>query len=438
MDVTQGKTAVALQSFLRSLAEQAPAESEAEAIERISLLESIKAGCAAAQARDTMRFEELRVEAEAGSGVPAARRGRGMASEIALARKVSGAQGSHHLGFARALMSEMPHTRAALESGALSEWRATILVRETAYLTRIDREEIDRRLCSDPATLDGLGDRAVDAAAKKLAYELDAQAVVDRHATAEKDRRVSTRPAPDGMVRLTALLPLRQGISVYASLKKHADAIRGIDERSHAQIMADTLVERATGAATAEAMPVAVNLLLPDSVLSGSEDAAAHVDGYGPVPAATARHMIRSSIDAEAMVSLRRIYSTPATGTLVAMDSKARTFPSGLKTLLDSRDHDCRIPYCDAPIAEYDHADPHAEGGATSEVNGMGMCLGHNRAKQNPGWSVVIGDVDIGRHTATVTTPTGHTHTTMAPPPPGHSDPEFSQVEYRLTVLLAA
>ena len=42
------------------------------------------------------------------------------------------------------------------------------------------------------------------------------------------------------MVRLTALLPLRQGISVFASLKKHADAIRGIDERSHAQIMADT------------------------------------------------------------------------------------------------------------------------------------------------------------------------------------------------------
>ncbi len=438
MDVAQEKAGVALRSILRSLAEQAPAESEAEAIERISLLESIKAGCAAAQARDTIRFEELRVDAEAKNGVPDARRGRGMASEIALARKASGSQGSRHLGFARALMNEMPHTRAALASGTLTEWRATILVRETAYLTRVDREEIDRRLCGDPATLDGLGDRAVDAEAKKLAYELDAQAVVDRHANAEKDRRVSTRPAPDGMVRLTALLPLRQGISVYASLKKHADAIRGIDDRSHAQIMADTLVERVTGAATAEAMPVAVNVLLPDSILSGSDDAAAHVNGYGPIPAATARRIIRSSIDAEATVSLRRVYATPTTGTLVAMDSKARTFPSGLKTLLDSRDHDCRVPYCDAPIAEYDHADPHAEGGATSEVNGLGMCLGHNRAKQNPGWSIVIGDIDIGRHTATVTTPTGHTHTSTAPPPPGHSDPEFSQVEYRLTALLAA
>ncbi|GAA1460461.1 HNH endonuclease signature motif containing protein [Williamsia maris] len=438
MDVTQVETAVALQSFLRSLADQPSAESEAEAIERIALLESIKAGCAAAQARDTMRFEELRIEAETGSGVPAARRGRGMASEIALARKVSGAQGSRHLGFARALMHEMPNTRAALESGALSEWRATILVRETAYLTRVDREEIDRRLCSDPTTLDGLGDRAVDAAAKKLAYELDARAVVDRHANAEKDRRVSTRPAPDGMVRLTALLPLKQGISVYASLKKHADTIRGVDDRSHAQIMADTLVERATGATSAEAMPVAVNLLLPDSILSGSDDAAALVNGYGPIPAATARHMIRSSIDAEAMVALRRVYATPTTGALVAMDSKSRTFPSGLRTLLDSRDHDCRIPYCDAPIAEYDHADPHADGGTTSEVNGLGMCLGHNRAKQNPGWFVVIGDVDIGRHTATVTTPTGHTHTSTAPPPPGHSDPAFSQIEYRLTTLLAA
>ena len=40
--------------------------------------------------------------------------------------------GNRHLGFAQALVEEMPHTLAALECGALSEWRATLIVRESA------------------------------------------------------------------------------------------------------------------------------------------------------------------------------------------------------------------------------------------------------------------------------------------------------------------
>src|SRR5437867_13219734 len=32
--------------------------------------------------------------------------------------------GGRHLGFAKALVHEMPHTLAALECGALSEWRS--------------------------------------------------------------------------------------------------------------------------------------------------------------------------------------------------------------------------------------------------------------------------------------------------------------------------
>ncbi|MBT0568538.1 hypothetical protein [Williamsia sp. CHRR-6] len=108
---------------------------------------------------------------------------RGLAAEIALARGVSAHAGGRHLGFARA-MAEMPHTAAALAAGRLTEWRATILVRETAYLDRADRALVDQRLCADPATLAGLGDRAVEAEAKAVAYELDPHAVIDRNAAA--------------------------------------------------------------------------------------------------------------------------------------------------------------------------------------------------------------------------------------------------------------
>ena len=81
--------------------------------------------------------------AEAAAGVPAARRGRGVASEIALARRDSPARGGRHLGFAKALVYEMPHTLAALEAGVLSEWRATLIVRESACLDVDDRRTLD-------------------------------------------------------------------------------------------------------------------------------------------------------------------------------------------------------------------------------------------------------------------------------------------------------
>ncbi|MBN7552480.1 HNH endonuclease, partial [Mycobacteroides abscessus subsp. abscessus] len=103
---------------------------------------------------------------------------------------------------------EMPHTLAALECGALSEWRATILVRETAYLALEDRQKIDVEMCAETSRLRGLGDARLAAEAKRLAYRLDAQAVVRRARRAESERRVSLRPAPDTMTYLTALLPV--------------------------------------------------------------------------------------------------------------------------------------------------------------------------------------------------------------------------------------
>src|ERR1700712_1289792 len=75
------------------------------------------------------RIAELERVKSAAAGIPAARRGRGVASEIALARRDSPARGGRHLGFAKALVYEMPHTLAALEGGGLSEWRARPCVR---------------------------------------------------------------------------------------------------------------------------------------------------------------------------------------------------------------------------------------------------------------------------------------------------------------------
>nr|EJJ00031.1 hypothetical protein JVH1_2764 [Rhodococcus sp. JVH1] len=65
-------------------------------------------------------------------------------------------------------MHEMPHTLAMLRSGRLNEWRATLLVREAACRSATDRAIVDRRLCSDPATLDGVGASGDDRAGAGL------------------------------------------------------------------------------------------------------------------------------------------------------------------------------------------------------------------------------------------------------------------------------
>ena len=391
---------------------------ESAMVAAIAALERVKSAAAAGQARLTAALDRARRGAEAAAGVPAGRRGRGVAAEVALARRESPARGGRYLGLATALVGEMPHTLAALEAGALSEWRAMLIVRESACLDREDRTRLDAELCSDARRLDGKGDAALTAAAKAIAYRLDARAVVERNAKASADRTVTIRPAPDVMTYVTALLPMAQGVSVYAALKREADLC--CDGRSRGQVMADTLVGRVTGRPAEQAVPVAVTVVISDQALLAGQDSAALIGGYGPVPSASARELIAAALaDPGSRASLRRLYARPASGALVALESRSRCFPKGLADFIGLRDQRCRTPYCDAPIRHNDHARPHRRGGPTSAANGSGLCERCNYVKEAPGWDVRT-DIDDGNtHTAYVTTPAGACYRSTAPPLPG-------------------
>ena len=398
---------------------------ESALVEGIATLEKFKAAAAARQARLAVALDTARRADEAAAGLPAARRGRGVAAEVALARRDSPARGGRHLGFARALVNEMPHTLAALETGALSEWRATIAVRESACLDVEDRRRLDAELCSDVTRLDGMGDAAIAAAARAIAYRLDPHSVVDRAARAQEDRTVTIRPAPDTMTYVTALLPVAQGVSIYAALKREADVC--CDGRSRGQVMADTLVERVTGRPAEQPVPVAVNVVISDQALVGVGNPAAVIAGYGPVPSALARKIIADAVaDQRSHATLRRLYATPATGALVALESRARVFPKGLADFVGLRDQRCRTPYCDAPIRHRDHAKPHRKGGTTSAVNGLGLCERCNYVKESDGWIVTSTTAENGTHTAEFTTPTGSRHRSTAPPMPGTPQEPFA------------
>ena len=413
--------------------------SEVELVEALRAAEEEKCRLEALQVELTARLDEVVRRRHDAAGVRPERQGAGVASQVALARRESPNRGARRLGLAKVLVAELPHTLAAMRAGWCTEWRATLVARETACLSLEDRRRVDAELMTDPTTTEGWGDRRLVAVARARAYELDPHAALKRSRRAEGERHVSLRPAPDTMTWLTALLPVAQGVSVYAALSRTADQARAAgDERSRGQVMADALVTGLTTPAEPAPVPgpvpVAVNLTVSDATLLDGGHAPGWIAGYGPVPAGVARRLIATAL-AEAHATLRRLYTTSA-GALVAMDSRSRTFPASLGLFIDLRDQSCRTPWCDAPIRHRDHVVPDAAGGPTSAGNGQGLCEACNQAKEAPGFAATAHDGVV-----TTITPTGHQVRSRAPAlPPGDPPtpvrPQVDLLRARLQLVL--
>ena len=315
-------------------------DSDQERVDQLAVLERVKSAVAAAQVRVTAAFvdsqqrvaqawrERARECSDAGdfdgwraaraqalaasfdddgtghSGrQPAApRRSRrpsgmtGVAAQVALAGHESPVRGAAHVRLALTLTRDMPHTLAALEAGELSEWRAQLVVNETASLTSEHRSLVDAEVVGPLSDTGGtagrvesLGDRELARRVRAIAYRVDAASVMARAVRAESERRVTIRPAPDTMANVTALLPVAQAVAAHAALTAAADTSRAAgDERGKGQVMADTFVTRITGQAAAGAVPVEVQFVMTDRALLAGDATPAQLAGYGTVPAACA------------------------------------------------------------------------------------------------------------------------------------------------------
>ncbi|RKT78897.1 5-methylcytosine-specific restriction endonuclease McrA [Terracoccus luteus] len=167
-------------------------------------------------------------------------------------------------------------------------------------------------------------------------------------------------------------------------------------------------------------------------------DTPAQLLGYGTVPAGWARDYLRPTepddpgggqvsdrgggLSRAGRVWIRRLFVRADTGELVAMDSRRRLFSDGLRRFVLTRDAaTCRTPWCDAPARHIDHVTPHADGGPTTAANGQGLCVACNLTKEHPDLtSTTLPPNRRGRgrggHTVRVTTGTGHTYDSEAPP----------------------
>jgi hypothetical protein len=435
-----------IETFVQRLAVDAAEQDDGERIDRISVLESLRCASEAAQSEVVADFVVSQRGAAAERGVPAARRDRGLAHQVALALRQSPRRGQQQVSLAMILRTELTHTRAAFRCGRIDAFKATLIARETGCLSAEDRAVVDEQLCADPGIIERLSPRQLVGRLQRAAAQLDAAAVARRRRRAEADRHVSLRPAPDVMTWLGALLPVKAGVAIHATLHRAARSAKAAgDPRSIGQLMVDILVQRVvhpglaesaiarpdgeitwTGASTpasastvpttpsATAVPVMVNLIVRDSVLLGNEDGTGWVEGHGPVPGDLIRQWIADNHDADVEVNLRRLYEQPATGNLVAMESRAELFSGRLAEFIRLRDRVCRTVGCGALVRHTDHVEPRSRGGPTTADNGQGLCEFCNYAKEADGWTArtIPGD----RHTVETTTPTGHRYTSTADP----------------------
>ncbi|WP_285030727.1 DUF222 domain-containing protein [Mycolicibacterium sp. lyk4-40-TYG-92] len=197
-----------------------PGADEAALLGRMAELEQAKGAAAAEQARLAAALEARRVEAARAGGPRVSRAALG--SEVGLARGESPHRGERLMAMARILVADMPSTLAALESGVLSEHRAELITKEAACLSVLDRQLLDAELCTDPATIDGMGDAEIAAQVKRIVYRLDHDAALERARRAPAGRHVRFRPAHDGMATVSVRLPAAEGRAMHTALSDEA------------------------------------------------------------------------------------------------------------------------------------------------------------------------------------------------------------------------
>ncbi|SED62658.1 protein of unknown function [Jiangella alba] len=388
------------------------------------------------------------------------------AVEIAGRCQVTARQAEHQVGHALQLVHDFPATHAALSAGAIDLRRARVITGELGSQHPDVRARVEAAVLPDAPGLDAVALRKL---VTRLLHQLAPAETAERHQQARDGRYAAVTPAAEGMAFLEALLPAEDATALSTALNaaaadaKRADAAASAPARTHDQRRADALAElawtalaacgagstaraadddraaspgartartasdraaspdartapgdgdrtaraasRAGRRGTARRRPVVVQVTVPFSTLIGLDDHPGDLDGYGHIPAATARELAAAGV----WTWLR---TEPGTGQLLD-HGRARYRPTtALADFIVARDRTCRAPGChrSARACDIDHAVPFETGGPTSPANCHALCTTHHLLKHRGGWSVT-------RHRDGSTrwrSPTGH-HYVRAP-----------------------
>lgn len=404
--------------------------SKFEKVESVAVLEGLKSSACALQVRAVCNYDDSVVASRAAAGKRKQNPDYGVGPEIAFARHRSPRSGLQYLNFCHILIDDLVFTLDALRRGLVTEDEAMIVVKETQWLTNEQRGEIDIRLFSEGHQCFGLGGKKLAAMIREWALAYGSDKEHDLEERAAKERYISIFPIDRHRMKITGIMPTEYGVAVAQVLERLVAQAKGSgDERSRQHLAVDSLLERLTGYENPAAIPIQLGLVMTDRTLFQGHAEPAFLQGYGIISAEKARRLMCGSAGNpnELEMWVRRLYTAPGSGDLIAMDSKQRLFAGGLKHFIKVRDQFCRTPFCDSPIRHLDHVVQFARGGATSVENAGGSCVFCNLTKESPGWEEER--VPGRRHTKRITTHSGHVYDSTALPLPGTNQYNVSPVD---------
>src|SRR6185503_12770612 len=136
---------------------------------------------------------------------------------------------------------------------------------------------------------------------RRAVLVLDPSKAEQRHQRARAERRVEYHPGEDGMASLVAVLPAPEALLIYVRLSAASKMLPAEDPRSLDQRRADVFTDAILSGLPLDGLPTvqgrrpAINVVVSADTLLGLNDQPAHLTGYGPITARTARRLAADS-----------------------------------------------------------------------------------------------------------------------------------------------
>jgi hypothetical protein len=346
---------------------------------------------------------------------------RVLVSELACALRVPERSAETLIAESATLLTDLPETLTALETGTLSYRHAQVMIEHAISLPEISRRAFEQAAL--PSAL-ALTVSKFDRKARTLRERLHPDSIDVRHAACTDKREVTLTPARDGMAWLSAYLPAVAAQAAFNRLTDMAVSSSGPTEpRTMTQLKADAFTDllingvaeepgtdsgatdMASGrAALGRGIRARVLITVPALTLLGHPDEPATLEGYGPIDLGTAYYL------AARAPGFIRILTHPETGVVLSVGRNRYGVPPDLRTWLRLRDETCRHPGCHtaARRCDIDHTKDWQHLGHTAWNNLAHACPKHHDLKHHTGWTVTQ-DRQGNMHWAS---PTAHKYST--------------------------
>jgi hypothetical protein len=341
---------------------------------------------------------------------------------------------------AATLAAKLPSTLAAMSSGDLDPWRATIIATQLAEASRESCAAVEALIF--PAVL-GEAPGAVTRRVRRVLGRVDADAVRAKAAKERLDRFVHAYPSHvPGLTTWVASLPAAESAACWAAIDELAHQMRGDDPtRTLEQCRADALVDLMLGNAT---VTTTVTLMIPVQTATVDEpdgslerdlivraatttdhnptgsafrtlNPLANTDDFGqPTPdpnplieptwtqiAAMGYEIpgigviggdIVAAILDKFDTRITRVLLDERTGVVIETSIDTYRPNRAMRRFVQKRDGHCRFPGCvrNAKRCEPDHVIPYSRGGPTAPWNLACLCKHHHRVKHQAGWTLTM------------------------------------------------